>query len=289
MQRAGAAAAAEIVRRLGDRLGGGRRGGHRAGEQRRRRLGRRARAARGRGCACASWSVRERARATRAPSARRRSPRAWRRRIASMSCLSGGESIVVDALLGTGLSADGPLRGDIAAAVETLRRLADRGASLVALDVPTGLDASTGRSAGRCAATLTITFGTIKRGHLVARDACGDDRRRRHRARRARARRGRADAARVGRWFAESLPRIAADAHKGTRRKVAIVGGAKGMAGAVVLAARAALRSGAGLVRCVVAPESFRRSRRASRRRSRPRGRRTTRSSRRSRTGPTRC
>ena len=58
-------------------------------------------------------------------------------------------------------------------------------------------------------------------------------------------------------WFAESLPRIAADAHKGTRRKVAIVGGAKGMAGAVVLAARAALRSGAGLVRCVVAPESI--------------------------------
>jgi len=58
-------------------------------------------------------------------------------------------------------------------------------------------------------------------------------------------------------WFTSTLPRIGADAHKGTRKKIAILGGAEGMAGAVVLAARAALRSGAGLVRCIVAPESL--------------------------------
>ena len=58
-------------------------------------------------------------------------------------------------------------------------------------------------------------------------------------------------------WFNASLPHIAADAHKGTRAKIAIVGGAPGMAGASVLAARAALRSGAGLVKCVVSPTSL--------------------------------
>ena len=59
------------------------------------------------------------------------------------------------------------------------------------------------------------------------------------------------------RWFRASLPTISADAHKGTRGRVAIVGGAQGMAGASVLAARAALHSGAGLVKCVVARESL--------------------------------
>jgi len=62
--------------------------------------------------------------------------------------LTGGESVVVDALLGTGLTAASPLRGDIAHAVEQLHRLRARGASIVALDVPTGIDATTGRDAG---------------------------------------------------------------------------------------------------------------------------------------------
>jgi NAD(P)H-hydrate epimerase len=171
--------------------------------------------------------------------------------------LAGAESIVVDAVLGTGLSADGSLRGDIAIAVETLRRRAERGAAVVALDVPTGLVASTGRNGGELQCALTITFGTIKRGHLVAREACGTivvvDIGLGAHARDAGERMQLVSAA----WFAGSLPRISADAHKGTRKKLAIVGGAKGMAGAVVLAARAALRSGAGLVRCVVAPESL--------------------------------
>jgi NAD(P)H-hydrate epimerase len=171
--------------------------------------------------------------------------------------LEGGESIAVDALLGTGLSAHGSLRGEIAVAVEKLQRLGERGAAVVALDVPTGLVASSGRNEPGLRAALTITFGTIKRGHLVAREACGTivvvDIGLGAHARDAAERMGLASAA----WFAASLPRIAADAHKGTRKKVAVVGGQRGMAGAVVLAARAALRSGAGLVRCVVAPESL--------------------------------
>ena len=49
-------------------------------------------------------------------------------------------------------------------------------------------------------------------------------------------------------WLAADVPGITWDAHKGTRGKLAIVGGAEGMAGAVVLSSEAALRSGAGLV-----------------------------------------
>ena len=50
-------------------------------------------------------------------------------------------------------------------------------------------------------------------------------------------------------WVRARVPAIAANAHKGTRRRVAIVGGAQGMAGASILAARAALRSGVGMAR----------------------------------------
>ena len=126
----------------------------------------------------------------------------------------------------------------------------------MALDVPSGLDASTGAHEGAPRANLTVTFGTIKRGHLSARDWCGaivvvdiglgahadlDD--------------GApilADAA----YVRSLVPRISADAHKGARRKVAIVGGARGMAGAVILAGRAALHSGVGLVKLVVSPDN---------------------------------
>ena len=173
------------------------------------------------------------------------------------SLLTGGETVVVDALLGTGLTAASPLRGDIAHAVEQLHRLRARGASIVALDVPTGIDSTTGRDAGAAACALTITFGTIKHGQLVAREACGaitvvDIGLGAH---------SRACAERMQlatpAWFASALPRISADAHKGTRKKVAIVGGGAGMAGAAMLAARGALRSGVGMVKCVVAPESL--------------------------------
>jgi ADP-dependent NAD(P)H-hydrate dehydratase / NAD(P)H-hydrate epimerase len=174
-----------------------------------------------------------------------------------VALLTGGESIVVDALLGTGLTSGAPLRGDIALAVEQLHRLRARGASITALDVPTGIDASTGRDAGAAPCDQTITFGSIKRGQLVARAVCGtiavvDIGLGRH-VRDAAA----AMSLATARWFARSLPRIDADAHKGTRKKVVIVGGGPGMAGAVMLAARAALRSGAGMVKCVVAPESL--------------------------------
>ncbi|MBW7935163.1 MAG: NAD(P)H-hydrate dehydratase, partial [Gemmatimonadaceae bacterium] len=58
-------------------------------------------------------------------------------------------------------------------------------------------------------------------------------------------------------WVRDVVPRIGADAHKGARKKVVVVGGVRGMAGAVLLAGRAALRSGVGLVKLVVDAENL--------------------------------
>jgi hydroxyethylthiazole kinase-like uncharacterized protein yjeF len=58
-------------------------------------------------------------------------------------------------------------------------------------------------------------------------------------------------------WVRAHVPRIRADAHKGTRAKLVILGGQIGMAGAPMLAARAAIRSGIGMVRLVVARENL--------------------------------
>jgi hydroxyethylthiazole kinase-like uncharacterized protein yjeF len=168
----------------------------------------------------------------------------------------GPERIAVDALLGTGLDGGRPLEGDVAKGVAALVARQRGGGLLVALDVPSGVDASTGKDVAGLRCALTLAFGTLKRGHLVARGACGtivllDIGLGAHAESAHGARLATPD------WFRASLPVIAADAHKGTRKKVAIVGGAQGMAGATILAARGALRSGAGLVKCVVAPESL--------------------------------
>lgn len=171
-----------------------------------------------------------------------------------------GEGVVIDGLLGTG--AQGAPRGPIGAARDAMARMQRRGAALVALDLLTGVDATTG-DAGKDSdgqlptADLSITFGTIKRGHLINRQASGtivvvDIGLGAH----ADLRDG-APSLVDDRWASAMLPRIEANAHKGTRKKLAIVGGAHGMAGAAILAAEAALRSGVGMVKLVVAPESL--------------------------------
>jgi NAD(P)H-hydrate epimerase len=167
-----------------------------------------------------------------------------------------GHRLVIDGLLGTG--ARGAPHGAVDEAIALIERLRANGATVVSLDVPSGIDATTGRCAGRSVtADLTLTFGTMKRGILSARDRCGaiavldiglgpyvelaDG----------------APPLVDARYVARVIPSIPADAHKGTRKRVAIVGGAVGMAGAVVLAARAAARSGVGMVKLVVAAGSF--------------------------------
>jgi ADP-dependent NAD(P)H-hydrate dehydratase / NAD(P)H-hydrate epimerase len=166
-----------------------------------------------------------------------------------------GEGIVVDGLLGTGAS--GPPRGPIMRAVAQMRAARERGAIVMALDIPTGVDASSGEVNRATRAHYTFTYGTLKRGHLLARAACGrivvldiglDIR--------AAAGDSTPRIVNAG-WVARHLPDFAPDAHKGTRKKLAIIGGAAGMSGAVILAAQAAWRSGIGMVKLVVAPESL--------------------------------
>jgi len=166
------------------------------------------------------------------------------------------ENLFIDAILGTGIKSDEPLLGNVAKAVAHLMARQRRGAIIVAVDIPSGVDATVGVSVAAHKCALTVTFGTMKQGLTSTRELCGDivliDIGLGSHAERASTSR-----LATASWFRETLPRIAADAHKGTRKKVAIIGGASGMAGAVILAARAALKSGAGMVKCAVAQESL--------------------------------
>lgn len=165
----------------------------------------------------------------------------------------GDGAALVDALLGTGSS--GAPAGAIGAAAKAIAKARAAGAYVISLDLPSGLDATTGAHGGAVVADATLTFGSVKRGALVSRATCG-----------------RIVALDIGlrppdpqTQFPEllgagdvypAIPPIPARAHKGTRRKVAIVGGSEGMAGAVLLAAQAAFRSGVGLLRLCVAEGS---------------------------------
>jgi NAD(P)H-hydrate epimerase len=166
----------------------------------------------------------------------------------------GDAPIIIDALLGTGAS--GAPRGTVASAIEIVNNARSEGSVVIALDVPSGLDATTGIHELCVEADVTITFGVVKRGHLLARDVCGEvvvldiglvsstaleslpllvDRG----------------------WVAERVPDIPPDAHKGTRKSLAIIAGGEGMAGAAILAGKGALRSGIGLAKLRVASENI--------------------------------
>ncbi|WP_374586010.1 NAD(P)H-hydrate dehydratase [Pseudoduganella sp.] len=160
-------------------------------------------------------------------------------------------TLVVDGLFGIGLAR--PITGELAALVAAVNALR---CPIVALDVPSGLDADTGAIVGDASAagvavraTHTITFIGDKPGLHTAegRDHAGlvivsnlDIDRDLFPPPRARLN----DVA----LFAHCVRRRRNSSHKGSHGSVAVVGGARGMAGAPILAARTALSSGAGRV-----------------------------------------
>jgi hydroxyethylthiazole kinase-like uncharacterized protein yjeF len=170
--------------------------------------------------------------------------------------------VVIDAVLGTG--GGGEPRGTIAEAISIINQLRANGARVASLDVPSGLDATTGKHSACVVADTTLTFGGIKRGSLLARDCCGEivvldiglDENL-SKPTKDGASEGQSLPMLVdGAWVRAHVPPIRYDAHKGTRKHLAVIGGGKGMAGAAVLATRSALRSGIGMLRAFVAREN---------------------------------
>jgi hydroxyethylthiazole kinase-like uncharacterized protein yjeF len=156
--------------------------------------------------------------------------------------------LVIDGLFGIGLAR--PLDGNARALVEAVNAL---GWPVLALDVPSGLDADTGNVVGEYGVAMRaahiLTFIGDKPGlHTCAgRDHAGTvqvDRLAIEPALFPPSATGLNEPA----LFASQLKPRAHNSHKGSFGDVAIVGGAHGMAGAAMLAARAALFSGAGRV-----------------------------------------
>ncbi|MDZ7780261.1 MAG: NAD(P)H-hydrate dehydratase [Gemmatimonadota bacterium] len=162
-------------------------------------------------------------------------------------------SVVVDGVLGTGVR--GAPRERQAGAIRAVNASA---ASVLAMDVPSGIDPDGGSVPGDAVrADVTVAFGAPKVGALVHP---------------ARAAVGRLVVVEIGfpplesgearafvstpPWARDQLPRRSSDTHKNAVGRVLVVGGASGMAGAALLAARGALRAGAGIVRVCTVPEN---------------------------------
>jgi NAD(P)H-hydrate epimerase len=163
--------------------------------------------------------------------------------------------LIVDAIFGTGLR--GGVRGDIAAVIERINAIQR---PVIAIDLPSGLDADTGQVEGACIrADYTVTIGLPKRGLLLHPGAeltgqlevadIGFPERVIN-AQNIRVNwtqpigKTRASHAEVSEW----IPPRPRHSHKGTYGRVFMVAGSTGMTGAAALGCEAALRVGAGLV-----------------------------------------
>lgn len=159
-----------------------------------------------------------------------------------------GCAAIVDALLGTGFT--GEPRGAVAAAIDAIGAA---GAPVVAVDVPSGVDASTGAvAAAAVRAALTVTFHAAKPGLWIhpgkdhsgvvmvvdigiPRGAPADT-----------------SVGLVGAGVLDELPRRGATSTKFSSGHVLVVGGSRGLTGAPRMSALAAMRAGAGYVTACV-------------------------------------
>lgn len=164
-------------------------------------------------------------------------------------------SLIIDGLLGTGLHS--APRANVAGLIELANAYP---APVIALDIPSGLNAQTGATPGAVIhAAHTLTFIALKPGLLTgnARDVVG---RLHHHA------------LGLERWLAGQntairrfsagqlagwLPPRRPTSHKGSHGRLVIIGGDRGTAGAIRMAGEAALRAGAGLVRVLTRAENI--------------------------------
>ncbi len=165
-----------------------------------------------------------------------------------LDCMEEAD-VLLDALFGTGFS--GSMREEL---WETYTNYNDSSATKIALDIPSGLDSNTGLGDTVMESEYTVTLGVPKIGLFL------DERKR-------------AGAVFLGsislpetllrrfdtgysiltaKEVSNMIGKRKAQLHKGDAGKILLVGGKKGMTGAVYLSAEGAVRSGAGLVSCVV-------------------------------------
>jgi NAD(P)H-hydrate epimerase len=168
-----------------------------------------------------------------------------------------GADIVIDAIFGTGLSR--PVEGAEKEAIEAVNR---SGKWVLALDVPSGLSADTGEPLGVAVkADVTVAMGRPKIG-LIRPQAAPFV--------------GRLDVADIGvpagvyeslgsriHWVTQAdlrpwFVRRGSDTHKGTYGHVLLIGGSEKKPGAILLAGKSALRTGAGLATVALPDRAFR-------------------------------
>jgi hydroxyethylthiazole kinase-like uncharacterized protein yjeF len=151
-----------------------------------------------------------------------------------------GAGVVIDAIFGTGFR--GEASGEPAAAIEAINEC---GAPVVAVDVPSGVDGTTGTVSGAAVrAGVTVAMAAEKQGSALSQGAVHA---------------GRVEVADIGiaiegatAWVSEAadaasvLPARRPDSHKRSGGAVALLGGSAGMSGAPLLACRGAVRMGAG-------------------------------------------
>lgn len=162
---------------------------------------------------------------------------------------------VVDAIFGTGLASD--VKKPYSRVIEMINACARR---VVSVDMPSGVDSDKGRIMGVAVrADMTVTFGLPKRGLYLYPGAqmAGEV----HVADIGIPRQALENAPVMaglltGKRVSGLVPRREQDSHKGTFGHLFVLAGSAGKTGAAVLAARAALRAGAGLV-TVGVPESL--------------------------------
>lgn len=176
----------------------------------------------------------------------------------ALDALMHGAETVIDGLLGTGRAR--PIEGDLAQIMQRLAAARSRAVppKLIAVDLPTGVDADSGRADPlTVAADETVTFHAPKVGLYLQPGAAFA---------------GSVQTVEIGipaglddhlgtellerRAAKALLPQRAPDAHKGTHGTLLIVAGSARYPGAAILAANAAYRAGAGLV-TVAAPASL--------------------------------
>ncbi len=179
--------------------------------------------------------------------------------------------LVVDALYGTGFT--GTLRDQLVSVIEAINA---SGKPVVAIDIPSGLEADTGKANGPCIiANHTVTFALPKLGLVLptatkyvgelhvadisipAAVTAGTTEDKRKIA--SSSKKGNSTAAEseitsgfryliTDRLVREWWPRRTGNEHKGNFGRVLVIAGSRGMSGAAVMTAQAAARSGAGLV-----------------------------------------